>query len=78
MVDKEEEEGESGESFRSQFRPKSDAGEGKEEGLIKSYILQPSSMEILTHLIGSPQGKVDHWERPVSPWHGSYISHQAH
>lgn len=54
------------------------ADEGKEGGLIKSYILQPSSTEILTHPIGSPQGKVDHWERPVSPWHGSYISHQAH
>lgn len=33
-------------AFRSQFRPKSDADEGKEGGLIKSYVLQPSSKEI--------------------------------
>ena len=65
-------------AFRLQFRPESDADEGKKGGLIKSYILQPSSKEILAHPIGSPQGKVDHWERPVSPWHGSYISHQVH
>lgn len=65
-------------AFRSQFRPKSDADEGKEGGLINSYILQPSSNEILAHPIGSPQGKVDHWEKPVSPLHRSYISHQTH
>lgn len=78
MVDKGEEEGERERAFRSQFRPKSDADEGKEGGLINSYILQPSSNEILAHPIGSPQGKKLTTERPVSPWHRSHISHQAH